>query len=128
VLEILFELLFELVVQVVGELLLTLGWESVGHAFRGSRTANPILAAVGWAMIGALCGAVSVLAAPHRLLPASRVSGVSMLLSPPISGVLMKAIGDQRRAVGKDTTLLATFWGGAMFAFAVATTRFLLMR
>ncbi len=35
----------------------------------------------------------------------------------------MKLIGDRRREAGKDTTALATFWGGAVFAFALSTVR-----
>ncbi len=125
-LEIIVELLFELVVQVLGEFLFTLGWESLGHALRGSRKANPILAVFGWAIIGAMCGVVSVLVVPQRLLPPSRFPGLSLVVAPVISGVLMKAVGDRRREAGKDTTALATFWGGTTFAFALAATRYLL--
>ena len=52
--EILLELLLELVIQVLGEFIFTLGWESLGHALRGTRKANPILAIFGWAIIGAI--------------------------------------------------------------------------
>jgi hypothetical protein len=39
----------------------------------------------------------------------------------------MKAIGDRRRAMGRSTTALATFWGGCLFAFGFALVRFLLL-
>ena len=126
--EILLELLLELVVQVFGEFILTLGWESLGHALRGTRKANPLLAIFGWAIIGSICGAISAFIFPQHILPPSRLTGVSLVVAPLITGALMKAVGDRRREAGKDTTILATFLGGTVFAFAVAATRFLLLR
>jgi hypothetical protein len=35
--------------------------------------------------------------------------------------------GQWRRRRGGDPTLLATFWGGALFAFAMAAARWLLI-
>ena len=127
-LEIVLQLLFEVVVQVLGEFVFTLGWESLAHALRGSRKANPVFALVGWAIIGVTCGVVSAFIVPHRILPPSRLSGMSLIVAPLITGALMKTVGDRRRKAGKDTTILATFWGGSMFAFSAAVTRFLLIR
>ena len=125
---ILFELLFELVVQVLGEFIFTLGWEGLAHALRGTRKANPVLAILGWAIIGSVCGAVSAFIFPQRLLPGSRLPGMSLIVAPLASGMLMKAVGDRRRESDKDTTVLATFWGGTIFAFTVSASRFLLLR
>ena len=127
-LAILFELLFELVIQVLGEFIFTLAWESLAHALRGTRKANPLLAMLGWAIIGSICGVISAVIFPQRLLPPSRLPGLSLIVAPLISGALMKAVGDRRRETGKDTTILATFWGGTIFAFTVAAARFLLIR
>ena len=127
-LEILFELLFELATQALGEFVLTLGWKSLAHALRGTRKANPVLAILGWAVIGSICGVISAFIFPHRLLPPSRLPGLSLIVAPLVSGALMKAVGDRRREAGKDTTILATFWGGTIFAFAMAAARFFLIR
>jgi len=118
-LEILFELLFELATQALGEFVLTLGWKSLAHALRGTRKANPVAAILGWAVIGSICGVISAFIFPHRLLPPSRLPGLSLIVAPLVSGALMKAVGDRRREAGKDTTILATFWGGTIFAFAM---------
>jgi hypothetical protein len=128
VLEILIELLFELLAQVVVEFTVTLGWESLGHALRSTRKANPVLALLGWAIIGAGCGALSAVLFPQRLLPQSRVPGVSLVVAPLVTGSLMKMVGDRRREAGKDATILATFWGGAVFAFTLSMARALLVR
>lgn len=127
-LEILIELVFELLFQVVGEFIITLGWESLGHAIRSTRKANPALAILGWAIIGAICGAISAVLLPQRLLPRSRIPGMSLVVAPLLTGGLMKMVGDRRREAGKDTTILATFWGGAIFAFALSAARALLVR
>ena len=127
-LEILLELLFELLIQVVGEFIITLGWESLGHALRSERKANPVLAMLGWAIIGSICGVISALIFPQRILPRSRLSGVSLMVAPLITGALMKAVGDRRREAGKETTVLATFWGGSIFAFTLAVARLLIIR
>jgi hypothetical protein len=127
-LESFFELLLELVLEALGEFILTLGWESFAHALRGTRKANPVLAMLGWAVIGSICGVISALLFPERLLPPSRLPGMSLIVAPLVSGALMKTFGDRGRESGKDTTMLATFWGGTIFAFTVAATRFLLIR
>ncbi len=60
---------------------------------------------------------------PIRILPNSRFPGISLLLSPIAAGWIMKALGDWRRSRGHEPTVLATFWGGALFAFSMALVR-----
>src|SRR5207247_4813030 len=66
---------------------------------------------VGWAVIGSICGVISAFIFPHRLLPPSRLPGLSLIVAPLVSGALMKVVGDRRREAGKDTTILATVLG-----------------
>jgi len=40
---------------------------------------------------------------------------------------MMHLYGRWKRTGGKDPSLLATFWGGALFAFAFAAARLVLM-
>jgi len=82
---------------------------------------------LGWVVIGSVCGVVSGFIFPQRILTPSRLPGVSLVVAPLVSGLLMKAVGDRRREVGKDTTILATFWGGSIFAFTVSAARFLML-
>ncbi len=92
---------------------------------RRRRHANPVLAGLGYALIGALAGALSLLILPRRVLPVVGVRGASLILAPLATGLLMKTYGDFRRRRGHTTTGLATFWGGAIFAFSMALVRFL---
>lgn len=76
------------------------------------------------AMLGAMVGAISVLVQPRRILPAAPVAGISVVLSPIVAGILMGRYGEWRRSRGSATSLLATFWGGALFALGLASVRF----
>src|SRR6266545_1966198 len=68
ILELLLELLAEILLQLFAELLFELGFHSVAHSVRRGRTANPLLAAIGLFIIGALAGFVTCRILPHPLL------------------------------------------------------------
>ena len=56
------------------------------------------------------------------------IPGTSLVLSPLICGLVMKALGDWRQEKGMKRTDIATFWGGALFAIAMAAVRFELVK
>jgi len=121
------ELLFilpELVGEFIAELVIGLLWEGVGEAFHWNRNSNRILSVLGWGLIGAATGAVSLLLFPNPLLRHTRFHGLSLIAAPLATGVVMKLLGDRLRSRGKQTTSLMTFWGGSIFALAFALVRF----
>jgi len=123
-LEALLELLLEAALQLLAEVAFELGLESLGHAFRRSRSANPVLSVLGLFIAGAATGLLSSWLLPHRLFhPTRGVSGISLLLAPLASGAAMHAFGSWRRGRGGDPSFLATFLGGSIFAFAMALAR-----
>lgn len=124
-LEVLFELLAEVLYQIVAEVLLELGCESAWHSLKAKRAANPILAPIGILALGGLAGWLTYLLLPERLSPPSRFRGSSLAVSPLLVGTFMEWFGRWRHTKRKDRTMLATFWGGAMFAFAFALVRLL---
>jgi hypothetical protein len=77
--------------------------------------------------LGALAGFVIYLVFPQRIFTIRSIPGMSMVVSPLATGFVMKAFGDWRRSQGKKHSAVATFWGGATFAFSMAAVRFLLM-
>jgi hypothetical protein len=88
------------------------------------RTANPWLSALAYVFIGAEIGFASADAIPRRLLhAASPISGISLLLAPLGAGLLMHGYGSWRQRQARDSSWLATFWGGALFAFSIALVR-----
>src|SRR5262249_12421533 len=80
--------------QVLGQVVVELGFESLAHSFRRGRAANPALAGVGIAMLGAATGLVASLLLPRRVLPRSPVPRLGVLVSPLLAwGIIEGARG-----------------------------------
>ena len=109
----------------MGEVLVEWGARSVGETFRRRSRAHPVLAGIGVIILGALAGLVSSLLLPTRIFGAFPVRGISLFVSPLITGVLMDQYGQWRERRGGQRSFVATFWGGALFAFSMALVRFL---
>jgi hypothetical protein len=127
VLEILLEIFGEIVLQVVLE---TLGELVVAgmRLFEESEPDSPridrmVASGLGFVVAGGLAGYWSALFVPHRVLPKLAVSGPSVVLAPLCAGLAMHFFGQWRRRHGGNPTYLATFWGGGIFAFAMALVR-----
>jgi hypothetical protein len=124
VVELLLQLLGEAILQLLAEVLLELGFQGLAHSVRRGRLANPVLAGIGLVIIGAIVGFVTCWLFPGPVLhSAPRRPWVSLVLAPLATGAIMHALGSWRRRRGGDPTLLATFWGGALFAFAMSAVR-----
>jgi hypothetical protein len=123
-LEVLLEIVVEGLLQVFGELLVELGWESVKEGF-GRRNHHPIIAAIGFLILGAAIGGVWVWISPTPLVEPGQVRGLSLIVSPLIAGTAMHLFGEFRHSRGHSPTNLATFLGGASLAFAIAAVRLL---
>jgi hypothetical protein len=120
-LELLLSGIWELILQIGAEALIELGLESMGESAQRRRRANPVFALVGAAVMGGLVGLVTSLVWPTRFFQPGPLPGASLLLSPLVTGLLMHQYGQWRKGKG---SYLATFWGGALFAFGMALVRF----
>lgn len=118
------ELFAEFLFEVIVEILLELGRTSRARPYR---RANPFIAAIGLLLVGGFVGLVFSIVVPIRILAPSPMPGLSLVVSPLLVGATMRAFGKWRRRRGGDPTVLATFWGGALFAFAIALTRLLMV-
>lgn len=116
-------LLLELVVDLVVEILLEVGLTVVKETL-GRSNRRPFTAAVGYFVLGAVVGALSTAVWPGRVTRRGLLPGFSLLAAPLALGGVMEAWGRWRRDRGHGTTNLATFYGGAAFAFGVALVRF----
>jgi len=119
------ELLFELVFQIAGEVLFAYGADFLVAPFRREGNSFPFAAIFGIFVFASLAAMGVYLIFPRRLFPSAPVPGLSLVLSPLTSGLLLYLLGAWRRSKGKPTTIIATFWGGAFFSFVFAATRFL---
>lgn len=118
------ELLGEFLLQVVIEALAEAGFRAVAAPFR--RPVHPWLAALGYALFGAIFGGLSLLVFPNNL-----VAGVwrvgNLILTPVAVGVAMMLIGAWRNARNLDGSIgmpIARFAYGYLFALTLALVRF----
>jgi hypothetical protein len=119
--EIFFEALFELFCGVIGDLTVRFARGLVAEV----RTMPPILASVGYLSFGVIAGSVSVLVFPHPLVHPSRFHGISILVSPLITGLVMSQVGVLLRRRGRQSIRIESFGYGFAFAFGMALIRFL---
>jgi hypothetical protein len=91
-----------------------------------SRT-NPPFSILKFTLLGLALSFVSVLVLPHPLVHPSRFHGVSLLISPVITGLIMGFIGRTVRRRGKTPVQIESFAYGFTFAFAFALIRLLLV-
>jgi hypothetical protein len=116
--------IWEVLLQIGGEILIEFGFQSIGDSFRQRTRSHPVIAGAGAALMGGLAGVLTSLSWPTRILQPGPFRGVSLLVSPVITGLIMDRYGQWREDRGAGRSFLATFWGGALFAFTMALVRF----
>jgi len=118
-------LVWEAFLPISAELLFEVGLESMGESLRRRNRVHPVVAGIGIALWGALVGAVISLIWPARIFQPVVLRGASLVLSPLLSGAVMHQYGQRRDSRREPRSHLATFWGGALFAFSMAVVRFM---
>ena len=73
---------------------------------------------------GCLVGALSILIVGRRLTSHSILPGVSLILAPIGTGLVMNRFGDLWEQRGRRRPVLFSLGVGAIFAFGVALVRF----
>ncbi|MGO9338155.1 MAG: hypothetical protein ACLPY1_11670 [Terracidiphilus sp.] len=92
------------------------------------RRADPVVATVMFGLVGVSSGFLSVLFFPHHLVHPTRLHGISLLISPILTGLLMAQIGRTVRRWGRQPVRIESFGYGFIFALAMALVRFWLVR
>jgi hypothetical protein len=123
-----FEILAEVFFQVAIEAIVGLITRSIRNLFSETSAVSPILAAMGYLLLGLFAGILSVLLFPHRLVPPSRIHGMSLVVSPVITGLIMSQVGALLRRKGKRAVPIESFVYGFTFALGVAIIRFAFLR
>ena len=83
------------------------------------------MAGVGYLFLGATTGGLSLIWFPFPLVHPSRFHGISLIISPLLTGLLMALLGSTLRTYNKRTVNLETFSYGFVFAFGMTLVRFL---
>ena len=118
--EVIFEALFEFALEAAFDLI----FRAIAEVFEISEFNNPLLACVAYVLLGAATGGLSLLLYPHPLFHPSRVHGISLLVSPILTGLAMWQVGSLLRTKNKKVIRIESFWYGFTFAAGMALVRF----
>lgn len=121
--EILFEILGEFLLQLLLEALAEVGLHSLKEPFR--RAPNPWLAGIGYAIFGALAGAITLWLLPDHLVRNEVLRKLNLLLTPLAAGGMMCLIGAWRARRGEPVLRIDRFAYGYLIAQALALVRFI---
>jgi hypothetical protein len=122
------EVLFESVFEIVCIGLALLLTRATSSLFKTINDLNPIATTFTLGMLGVLVGFLSVVAYPHPLVHPSRFHGVSVIVSPLITGFAMSQLGRLLRNHGRRVMPIESFGYGFVFAFSMALVRFFMLR
>lgn len=119
-LESLIEAIFQYLIAGLMDLLL----RSLGEVFQGFEIQNSLRAFCGYGLFGLILGSVSLLLLPHHVIHPSKSHGISLLVSPVLTGTMLWGTGEILRRQNKKVTRIETFGYGFIFAFGLAFIRF----
>ena len=122
-----FELLFEALIEFGLGAAIAGAYRLARHFRITARRGSPIVAAAILITVGAVLGLLSAMLFPHPLMQRSKVHGISLLLSPVLTGLGMAAVGRGVQRRGRVPVRIESFAYGFAFAFALALIRFLLV-
>lgn len=120
------EFLFELVGEFFLQLLLEALAEAGLHTLRrdDNPAPRPWLAALGYALFGALAGAISLWLLPQHLVRDVMLRAVNVIVTPVGAGLAMCVLGTWRMQRGDTLLRIDRFAYGYLFALALALVRF----
>jgi hypothetical protein len=119
------ELFLEVLFEFAGEAVLDLVLRAIAKVFTTPRFTSPALASAGYTCLGVLAGGLSLIIFPHPLVRPSRLHGISLLVSPIVTGLVMSLIGSALSRRGKKVTQIESFGYGFAFAFGMALIRYI---
>jgi hypothetical protein len=123
ILEILIQLVGELLLQVVADMLVEWGIQGVAQAVK-RQLASPLFAAIGYILLGAVAGGISLLIFPRHLIRVPWLKFLGLAAVPLAAGVAMSLVGWLRRRPGRELIRLDSFIYGFVFALAMTLIRF----
>jgi hypothetical protein len=117
------ELVCEVLCEVGLESIVALIARSLHGALDESSASHPAFAAAGYWLLGTVFGVASLLLYPHPLFHRSKLHGISLVISPVITGLVMSRVGTMIRRKGKEPMRIESFGYGFAFALGFAVMR-----
>jgi hypothetical protein len=115
----------EVLFEGIAEGLMDLVFRGIARFFDGTDLENPTVAAIVYMLLGSFVGGLSLILFPHPIVHPSRLHGISLVIAPVLTGLLMSGVGSMLRSRGKKVIQLESFGYGFTFAFGMALVRFL---
>lgn len=122
--EIILSFILEILLPLIGEFFIEVGARSLGEPFVRQANRNPILAGLGYCLLGLILGGISLLIFPNSFIRSERFHGINLIITPVICGLAMSALGWLRGRQGQSVLRLDSFLYGFLFAFMMALVRF----
>jgi len=123
--ELLLEILLEAALEIAGEAIFVFVLTGISEALNPEESPRPVMAAVGYLLLGAATGGLSLIWFPSPLVHPSRFHGISLFISPLVTGSVMALLGSTLRKHKKRTVNLASLAYASVFAFGMALVRLL---
>jgi uncharacterized membrane protein YeaQ/YmgE (transglycosylase-associated protein family) len=117
------DILFALIGEILGEVLFGVVGAVLQEAVSDEDQSQRVAAAAGHLLLGAVAGVVSLLLLRQRIVR-PWIPGVSLILAPLGTGVLLDALGRSWVRRGNVRMALFTFRGGMCFGLGMAIVRF----
>jgi hypothetical protein len=124
ILEVLLDLIGDVVIQLLFETVGEAGAHLLGHLMGEPQRVRPEAAALGYLLLGGAAGGLSLFPFPSPLVHPSRLHGISLLVAPAVTGLVMHTLGTIRRRYGGALVRLDTFTYAFLFALGMALVRF----
>ncbi|TAJ77464.1 hypothetical protein EPO44_20765 [bacterium] len=99
-------------------------FRSISEALSWKRRKNPILASIGYLLLGVVSGALSLIFFPKHSIYGRSWRLLNLLLTPILVGLCMSAWGNFRENRGLDRIRLDSFSYGFVFALGMALIRY----
>jgi hypothetical protein len=119
------ELLFEFLLEIAGEVVLDLLTRAGAAVFGSEDVAHPVGTWLACVFYGLLAGAVSLAVIPHPVFHRSKMHGISLIVSPVLTGTVMSGIGTLLWRHRKRVVQIESFPYAFAFALGMALIRFL---
>jgi len=134
-LEFLFELLLAIMeplldalLELIAGAILDVISRLLSGVFDAVEAATPVVGTLIYASLGMFAGGCSILIFPHHLVHPARIPGISLVISPTLTGAALSLVGSFLRSRDRATTRIESFRYGFAFAFGMAVVRLLFAR
>lgn len=117
------EIIFEIILQLIFEIFAEMVEHKVAKKYNRKR-ASPLMAGLGYILMGAIAGGLSLLIMPHSLINDETLRIANLMITPVMAGIVMATIGRWRDNRDQDLMRLDHFWYGYLFALSMAVVRF----